>query len=317
MERNSRQPRLRAGGPFDYTQEVYSPLLWVMEGFTTYYDVILLRRAGLIRVKRALELLGERIASYRQQPGRLVQSLEESSVTTWIKFYRQDENYINTGISYYLKGSLVALMLDMQLRWRSDNETSLDNLMRYLWDRYGKQDVGFTVDQFLSALEQVAGHDLGDYLQRYVQGLEELPLEEAISHAGLELKSERKSDMPAAWAGFNVKSEHGNLIVQNVLRDSPAEDAGLMAADRLVAFDGYELQDESFLKARLKEKEVGDEVRLHLFRYGVLLEKPITLAEAPPDKVMLRQVASPSTLQRRIFESWLEAGWEELSSEKE
>ncbi len=294
-------------GPFDYTQEVYTPLLWVMEGFTTYYDVMLLRRAGLISLARCLELLAERISTYRQQPGRLVQSLEESSLTTWIKFYRQDENYINTGISYYLKGSLVALLLDLDLRLHTQNAHSLDTLLQALWEVFGQPDVGFTPEQFMQQVETLGSSDIAHNLARFVQGLDELPLETMLARAGLHLTSERRPDELGVWLGLRYRGEPNGLLVQNVLRDSPAEDAGLMPNDRLIAVDGFAIRDEAFLTARLQEKVPGDFLRLHLFRHGALLECMLTLQEAPPARYNLSVSAAPSSLQRKVLASWLVA----------
>ncbi len=293
-------------GPFDYTQEVYTPLLWVMEGFTTYYDLVLLRRAGLLSARRALELWGERLDQYWQQPGRLVQSLEESSLTTWIKFYRQDENYINSGISYYLKGSLVALWLDMALRHASGNATSLDTLMLLLWEQYGQRDIGFTPDEFLDAVQGIGGPTLREQLQHWVQSVEELPLDEALAWAGLEVTREQKADSPTVGLGLRLKKGEPGLLVQHVLRDSPAEAAGLMPHDRLIALDGFEIKDEGFLTARLKEKAAGEHIVLHLFRYGALLEKHVTLAGSP-EKVALRPLDAASPLQQRIGRAWLQS----------
>ncbi|MGH2544522.1 MAG: M61 family metallopeptidase [Ardenticatenaceae bacterium] len=301
-------------GPFDYTKEVYTPLLWVMEGFTTYYDLVLLRRAGLITRKRYLELLAERIATYSLQPGRHIQSLAESSLTTWIKFYRQDENYVNSGISYYLKGSLVALMLDLEMRRRSDNAASLDHLMRHLWESYGRRDVAFSPDEFVAALAEVAGFDLSSYLERFVRGTEDLPLESILRRAGLHLARSRGAETPEVWLGLNCQDRDGEIVVQNVLRDSPAEEAGLMANDRLLAIEGYEIRDCAFLSARLSEHEAGDAVTLHLFRYGLLLQKRVRLAEAIPDQVVLRPMKELSPLQRRILASWLQTEQEILST---
>lgn len=296
-------------GPFDYTKEVYTPLLWVMEGFTSYYDNLFMRRAGFITPQRYLELMAERIAKYRQQPGRLVQSLEESSLTAWIKYYRQDENYINTGVSYYLKGSLVALMLDLHLRYISNNEKSLDDVMRYLWHIYGSRDIGFTPDQFYDALEGVGEMDIDPYRKRFVSGVEELPLEQYFTLAGLEIISEHKSKTPKAWTGLRFRNAASGVRIKNVLRDSPAAAAGLMANDRLIAIDGYEIQDQAFVKARLHEKKPDDKVTFHLFRYGELIEKQVMLAQTPHDQITLRPRKEATLHQRKLLEDWLATTW--------
>ncbi len=299
-------------GPFDYTQEVYTPLLWVMEGFTTYYDIILLRRCGFVSARRALQLLGERIAAYRQTPGRLVQSVAESSWTTWIKFYRQDENTPNSAISYYLKGSLVALMLDMYFRADSGNAKSLDEVMRDLWQTYGVRDVGFTEQEFTDLLQEVGEVDLQSFLARFVDGVDELPLDHYLSFAGLAMTEELKNDSPEGWTGLKTMSENGTVKVRYVLRDSPAETAGMMPNDVLVAIEGYQVTSEDFLNARIRERRIGDSITIHYFRDAVLQSATMTLAVAPADVVTLRPYSNPTTLQMEILESWLETTWEDV-----
>jgi predicted metalloprotease with PDZ domain len=299
-------------GPFDYTQETYTPLLWVMEGFTTYYDVILLRRCGFVSARRALQLLGERIANYRQTPGRLVQSVAESSMTTWIKFYRQDENTPNSAISYYLKGSLVALMLDMYFRTDSGNAKSLDDAMRDLWQTYGMRDVGFTEQEFTDLLQEVGEVDLKSFLARFVDGVDELPLDHYLSFAGLAMTEELKSDSPEGWTGLKLGNDNGIVKVRYVLRDSPAEAAEMMPNDVLVAVEGYQVTNEDFFNARLRERRVGDTITIHYFRDAMLKSATMKLAVAPADAVSLRPYSNPTTLQMDILESWLETTWEEV-----
>lgn len=299
-------------GPFDYTQEVYTPLLWVMEGFTTYYDIILLRRCGFATARRTLQLLGERITNYRQTPGRFVQSVAESSFTTWIKFYRQDENTPNSAISYYLKGSLVALMLDLYFRAHSGNTKSLDVVMRDLWQTYGVRDVGFTEQEFTDLLQEVGEVDLQSFLSRFVEGVDELPLDHYLSFAGLAMTEELKSDSPEGWTGLKTMSEGSVVKARYVLRDSPAESAGLMLNDILVAVDGYQILSEEFLNARLRERRVGDTITIHYFRDALLKSATLTLAVAPADAVSLRPYTNPTALQVNILEDWLEAGWDEV-----
>jgi predicted metalloprotease with PDZ domain len=285
----------------------------VMEGFTTYYDVILLRRCGFVSARRTLQLLAERVAMYRQIPGRLVQSLAESSMTTWIKFYRPDENTPNSAISYYLKGSLVALMLDMDIRAQNANSKSLDDVMRELWSTYGVRDVGFTEQEFTHLLQEVGEVALHGFLKRFVDGLEELPLEHYFGLAGLTLTEESKGDAAEGWLGLRtVLADNNTVKARIVLRDSPAEAAGLMANDTLVAIDGYQIWNEEFLNARLKEKRVGNSVTLHYFRDGRLLAATATLTAAPAENVSLRPTGNPTSLQMDILESWLETTWEEV-----
>ncbi|MCB0078062.1 MAG: M61 family metallopeptidase [Anaerolineales bacterium] len=296
-------------GPFDYTKEVYTPLLWVMEGFTSYYDHLLMRRADLMSVEEALGWWGDRIGLYVRQPGRHVQSVEESSLTTWIKYYRQDENYVNSGISYYLKGALVGLLLDLNIRHWSQNERSLDTVMARLWEDARASDDGFTLTEFEALLNDVAGRDLGEFLERFVRGVEEIPLSEAFALAGLQINSSFKDETPRAWIGIRYLEREGHLRLTHVLRDTPAEQSGLMVDDTLLAIDGFEVRSEAFLAARLRGRKVGDTITLHLFRRGRLVEKQVALATANPDHVELTRIEQPTALQQAIYASWLAAPW--------
>lgn len=185
---NAKRIRPEPLGPFDYTRENYTRNLWVVEGFTTYYTDLLLVRAGVMKPERYLERLAEAIARHEALPGRRHQSLEESSFDTWIRFYRPDAHTPNAQVSYYQKGALVALMLDMEIRRATRNQRSLDDLMRLLWERYGEQDAGFPEDTtagIQKLAEEVCGEPLGDFFARYVRGTEELEVARALEVVGV------------------------------------------------------------------------------------------------------------------------------------
>lgn len=306
---NGKRVRAQNLGPFDYLHEVYTPLLWIVEGVTTYYDLLILRRAGLISPQRYLTLLGERIATYHSTPGRLVQTLEEASLAAWIKFYRPDENSPNSAISYYLKGSLVALMIDLGMRESTGNEKSLDDLMRYLWSRYGQRDVGFSPDEFADALDLVAEGDYEQFLGRYVRSTAELPLEEVLARAGLTLTYRRKEETPTVWMGLSLEEREGRLVVKTVHRGGPAEAGDLNPGDELLALNGYRLASMETLSARLNAAEPGQSATFHFFREGHLLSREVVLSVAPPDEAIIEQVTRPTLLQRAIYESWLQTSW--------
>ena len=144
-------------GPFDYQREAYTRSLWVMEGVTSYYDRYLLVRAGLQKPEKYLDKLAEELGKIAAIPGRKRQSLEESSFDAWIKLYRPDENSVNSTISYYLKGGVVALLLDLEIRSRTDGQRTLDDVMRLLWTRFGKIDRGFADGSVQALVEEASG----------------------------------------------------------------------------------------------------------------------------------------------------------------
>ena len=157
-------------GPFDYQREAYTRSLWVMEGITSYYDRLLLVRAGLKKPRAYLATLADELGKIADTPGRLRQSLEEASFDAWIKFYRPDENSANSSISYYLKGGIVAMLLDLAIRTRSEGVRSLDDVMRLLWRRHGARDVGFSDAEVQGLFEEAAGCSLDDLFARYIRG---------------------------------------------------------------------------------------------------------------------------------------------------
>jgi predicted metalloprotease with PDZ domain len=299
-------------GPFDYERENYTRQLWVAEGITSYYDNLILRRAGLISAARYLEMIADDIKLLQSQPGRALQSLEQSSFDTWIKLYRPDENSANSSISYYLKGSLVALLLDLEIRSRSEGERSLDDVMRLLFQQYPIDGAGFPEEHgFLAAVEAVAGRAGGvyhDLFERYVAGTEELDYAQALGLAGLRPEwshaETAEGGGPPAWHGMRLKTEHGQLKVVSVRSDGPAYTAGIYAQDQIIALDGARV-DEGRLAARVGERRPGDAVTVSLFRRDELLHVPLTLAPAPPNTLKIAPVDDPSPEQRALYEEWL------------
>ena len=221
---NVKQLRPDALASYDYTQENYTELLWFFEGFTSYYDDILLRRAGLIDDATYLKLLGKTIAQVQQTPGRRVQTVAQSSLDAWVKYYRQDENTPNATVSYYTKGALVALCLDLTLRQQGH---SLDAVMRGLWKRckagpMREQDV-------LDELQALSGRSWAREIKAWVHSTEDLPLRDVLTSQGIEVHAETAS--MAQRLGLRVSETGGSVQIKGVLRGSAAETAGLAAGD--------------------------------------------------------------------------------------
>jgi predicted metalloprotease with PDZ domain len=241
-----------------------------------------------------------------------VQSLEQSSFDAWVKFYRPDENAANTSISYYLKGSLVCLLLDMAIRRHSDGARSLDDLLRELYGRYPISGPGIPEDGgVLAALEAVAGAQGGffrAFFARHIAGTDELDYAAALAAAGLELRWGHRqpgADGGApAWLGLKLRRQGERTLVASARADSPAYAAGVYADDELLALDGWRV-DEDRLNARLAERAPGDSVRLSLFRGDALIEVPVVLGAAPYDSLSIAPVEAPDDQQRRIYREWL------------
>jgi len=231
--------------PYNYTQENYTELLWFFEGFTSYYDDLLLLRAGLIDEARYFSLLGKTVSGVLATPGRRTQSVAQSSFDAWVKYYRADENTPNATVSYYTKGSLVALALDLTLR--ASSAGSLDAVMRLLWLRSGAAfgvklgKGGITEADVLSALHEVAGRSLAAEFQAWVHGTDDLPLAALLKSVGVDFKPQAAT--MAQRLGLRVsESALTGSRVTHVLRDGVAEQAGFSAGDELLALDGWRLR---------------------------------------------------------------------------
>jgi predicted metalloprotease with PDZ domain len=279
-----------------------------MEGVTSYYDRHMLVRAGLQSPKRYLEKLGEELGKIASIPGRFRQSLEESSFDAWIKLYRPDENTVNSTISYYLKGGLVALLIDLEIRARTEGARSLDDVMRLLWERHGRRGVGFRDADVQALFEEASGVSLGALFDRLVRGRGELDPDPILRHVGLRTKPVRDDDddekVAPVWLGANLKDGSGGVQVTAVLDGGPGAAAGLYANDEIVALDGFRA-DANAIKERLAVKKPGDEVKLSLFRRDELRHVTLKLTERPPDKIEVVPVEDPNDREKALYQAWL------------
>ena len=222
---------------YDYTCENYTQLLWFFEGFTSYYDDLFLVRSGLIDEARYLKLLAKNINAVLGTPGRKVQSIAQASFDAWVKYYRGDENTINATISYYTKGSLLALALDLTLR--HSGKGSLDDVMRALW----AADAGRLIGEadIAQAVSDVAGRSMDKELAAWVHGVDDLPLQSLLSKLGVQWTLETPT--PAQLWGVRVaESPLTGVQVKGVLRGSAAERSGLAVGDELLAVNGWRLR---------------------------------------------------------------------------
>ncbi len=297
--------------PYDLTRENYTRQLWAFEGITSYYDDLALVRCGLIPPARYLELVGREITTVLRNPGRRVQSVAESSFDAWIKYYRRDENTPNAVVSYYVKGSLVALCLDLTLRSRSN--ATLDDLMRALWLRHGHPGIGVPEDAIEDIASELAGEDLGDFFTRYVFGTEELPLARLLAEFGVELHlraangskdrggKPASGDAPRHTLGAQVAPD---LKLTHVLRDGPACRAGLAAGDTLVAIDDLKVSHD-LLDSLLDQPGFGKPLVVHAFRRDELQTFRVELDAAPLDTAFLVLDAHPIEATAARRDAWL------------
>ncbi|MDQ1559932.1 MAG: hypothetical protein QOD32_2992 [Pyrinomonadaceae bacterium] len=308
---NVKRIRPDALGPFDYTGENYTRLLWVAEGITSYYENILSRRAGVIGDKEYLTTIAGAIRGLQNTPGRLEQSIEEASFDAWIKYYRPDENSLNSAVSYYDKGAIVGLLLDLEIRRRSAGAKSLDDVMRYLYNEYAKKNRNYTPEDFQRAAEQAAGASLDDFFRRFVRGREELDYNTAFAGVGLRLETvaasasdASKPAAPKAYFGANLRQDGDRLVVSSVPSGTPAYNQGITYGDQIVALDGQRVTLATF-NARLEERKPGDDVRLSIFRLDELRTVTIKLGGRAEENYRLVPVAPQTPEQKRLYEGWL------------
>ncbi|WP_337176586.1 PDZ domain-containing protein [Paludisphaera sp.] len=308
-------------GPFDYENEVHTPSLWVAEGITSYYDRLMVRRAGLCGVAEFLAgdppTPGEDrtindIERVQTTPGRLVQPLAESSQDTWIKFYRRDENTPNVQISYYVKGAVVAFMLDARIRKATDGAKSLDDVMRLAYGRYSGER-GFTAEEFEQTAAEVAGVDLSDFFHRALRTTDELDYSEICEWFGLRFakdKPEKKPEPgkeekpPKAWLGATTKVEDGRLVVSQVKRDTPAFEAGLNVGDEILGFDEDRVPAGQWSK-RLEAFRPGDKVSLLIARRDRFQRLDLTFAQEPARDWVLELNPDSTDAQKARRKAWL------------
>jgi predicted metalloprotease with PDZ domain len=307
---NVKRIRPDALGPFDYTKENYTRLLWVAEGITDYYARLVLRRAGLTTEKEFLSENAKVFQNLQDIPGRLVMSVEEASFDSWIKYYRQDENSVNSQVDYYNKGSILGLLLDLEIRRQSRGAKSLDDVMRYLYTEYYKKNRNYTPLDFQQASELMAGSSLERFFANYVRGREELDYNSALAVAGLQLDKSAAADGSKAldkpYLGADLSQEVDRLLVKKVYAGSPAHEQGLNTGDQIVALNNGR-SDKDFFEARLAEKRPGDLVTLTIFRSDSLSTLLIKLGGRVNSVYRIVPLANPTVEQKRIYQAWLGA----------
>ncbi|ALW87365.1 peptidase M61 [Hymenobacter sedentarius] len=301
---NVKRIRPVALGPFDYDKENYTHMLWVSEGMTEYYSKLLNERAGLLSRDEYLGKLANAITEVENTPGNRVQSAAESSFDAWIKYYRPNENAVNTQISYYSKGDLIGTWLDLNIAEATKGGKHLDDVFRLLYDTYYKKaGRGFTDKEFQDAVATVAGRRYDEFFQNSVYGTKPIDFATALGYAGLTLSSAPLSTSGTIGAAFSNRS--GKLLVTSVLRDRAAWNTGLNVNDEILLINGAAPTEET--AKSLLGGPVGSELKLQVRRDG--LNRDITLKMQPnPDlKYQVQPAASPTAAQQLVLERWLGA----------
>ncbi len=280
--------------------EAYTRQLWIFEGITSYYDDLGLLRAGLIDSSEYLELLGRSLTGVYRSGGRRRQTLEESSFDAWIKFYKQDENAPNAIVSYYRKGAMVALALDLELRLKTKGAFSLDTVMCALWQQYGEPaSCGLPEGGFEQLAEQLSGLDLGEFFQQALRTTIDPPVGILLAQFGVRLnmraaesdadtggKAGSRGAGPLPWFGFRTRADGGRRLIRTVTSHGRAADAGLAAHDELVSLNGLRVTATNWIQL-LDQIRVGESVEVCVFRRDELRRFTIEAGVSPRDTCYL------------------------------
>jgi len=304
---NVKRIRPRAFVPYDLTRENTTRLLWAFEGFTAYYDELMLARSGLLTQAQYLEELGRTISTVMQRTGRLKQSLSDSSFDAWIKYYRQDENAPNSVVSYYQKGALVALALDLAIRHESGGRRSLDDVMRWLWRGYraaGPGYPGIGEDGIVEAVVQATGLDLARTVHAWTEGTRDPDLATLLQAVGIRLQRRLALESPHfALLGLKLQTAGTECRVAQVFDGGAAQQAGLAAGDVLVAMDHLRVTP-ARLDALLARYAPGDTVQVLAFRREELLPFQLKLAAQAPPRFVLEVDERAGTTAKRNRARW-------------
>lgn len=291
-------------GPFNYSEENYTRLLWVAEGITAYYDQKILLRAGYWKKEQYLSALAKEIEGTENKPGNLVQSLELSSFDAWIKAYRPDENSNNTSISYYTKGTVVAALLDIMIIDATGGKKSLDEVMKQMYTTfYTNKNRPFTTEEFEQTVTSIAGKDFKPFFDIAIRGTGSLSYKEIFALAGIEYIA--KTDEKTAWMGLNTKQENGKTIVTSIVKESPAWYAGINVNDEIIGIQN--IRTDKGIDSEMRHFKPDEKVEVFVSRSGFMRVLPVVLRNNPAITVVLK-IAEQSTTekQEKTLKKWLE-----------
>ena len=295
--------------PYNLDQENYTEQLWAFEGITSYYDDLFLARSKTISPEAYLTLLAQGITRVQQTHGRLKQTLAQSSFSAWDKFYKQDENSPNAIVSYYQKGALAALCLDLIIREKSQGKYTLDSVMQQHYLDWCNTHQGIPEKHWQSRCQEMTGLDLETFFQTALYSTDDLPLAECLQSVGVKLDfiplprqhggafaTEPQSVAPANDLGARFKQNSDHAVLTHVFNGGSAENAGLCPQDKIIALGGYACND---LAAQWGKLPIGTRTTIHFFRQGLLRETSITVQAAEANTALLH------ITDRQKLENWL------------
>lgn len=308
---NVKRLRPQALGPFDYSNENYTTSLWISEGFTAYYDNLTLRRTDIYSPDKYLDVLRTDINTVENQAGNRIQPVSEASFDAWIKYYRPNENSRNSTISYYDKGALIGMILDLQILGSTKGAKRLDDVLKSMYDDfYKKQNRGFTDAEFKAAAEKVAGVSLDEIYNNYINGTKPILFDKYLGYAGLYLADENAGE-EIPMLGTSTQVRDGKVIITYVARGSAAWIDGLNVNDELIAIDDTRITgaaDANNVTDVLKivsNRKVGDKIKVLLSRDGIVQQLEVRLTKNPGGRYRIEIDKNATREQLAIREKWL------------
>jgi predicted metalloprotease with PDZ domain len=300
---NVKRIRPIALGPFDYDRENYTHMLWVSEGQTEYMANQITQRAGFYSPQEYFDILAGVISGVENQPGNKLQPVAMSSFDAWIRGYRPDENSKNSEISYYDKGELVGMVLDLMIVQATNGQKHIDDVFRLLYDKYYKGlKRGFTDQEYQDAVAEVAGRRFDDFFRDYVYNTRTLDYATALGYVGLGITSAPAN--PNGTLGATIASRGGRFVVTSVKRDGAAWTGGLNVNDEILQLNGA-APTEDALKQAVLGSPAGTALKLQVKHGALTHDLNLTLAPDPDRKYQIQPVASATPDQQRLLAKWL------------
>ncbi len=298
---NVKQLRPKGISPYDFSRENYTEELWVSEGTTSYYDDLMLVRAGFSDASSYLDIITQMVNNERSRYGNTVQPLAESSFDAWVKFWRGRQNAQNAESDYYGKGSHVSLMLDLEIRHRTNGERSLDDVLRTMYRRFPRTK-GFTNADLQKVCEETGGGSFAEFFADYIYSTVPIPWEKVLAYAGLTVVS--KDTVKKVGLGITTADVGEKTRITNVLPGSPGARAGLDINDEILALNGFRVRSAE-LTERISSLTPGDEAVIAVFRNDKLVTVPVRAEFFPSPNFVVKKSATPTEVQRAIYLDWL------------
>lgn len=298
---NVKRLRPVALGPFDYENENYTTDLWIAEGFTAYYENKLMLRAGLTTPEEFIGTLTSSMSDVINTPGGYEQSAAMSSFDAWIKYYRPNENSNNSGISYYSKGEIVGMLMDLEIAHASKGKSSLDDVMKAMYEQCKVKGRGYTDAEFKAMVEKISGVSFTDFWAKYVNGTDSVEYKKYLGYAGISVKDAGEK---GAYLGVASRPTEGHVLITAVSRNSAAWVDGLNVGDEVISIDDVTAAPSISNMAVLRSKKVGDVIRVRIIRDGVDQEVKVTLKASPNVDLVSSMDPERTELEKAVFKRW-------------